>query len=197
MKIRNHPPSFLIIGIALLALSGCSSRGYRPVAVVPPPPLPSPPALVQDLPLRNVTLPTVLTGLRQPRFDVVEEIIEKAEASFEKGTKDYHAGHLGVAKKEFNAAIEGILQAPVNLRDDRRLSKTFDSLVDRIHAYELEALRQGDGFTEPAYQPAPLDELQSLTFPDNPAAPGTRPSGCRQYRFRYSPGRERPGSEFH
>ena len=99
----------------------------------------------------------------------MEEIIEKAESSFENGAKDYHAGHLGVAKKEFNAAIEGILQAPVNLRADRRLSKTFDSLVDRIHSYELEALREGDGFTEPAYQPAPLDELQSLTFPDNPA----------------------------
>jgi membrane-bound lytic murein transglycosylase D len=95
--------------------------------------------------------------------------MEKAEASFEKGAADYHSGHLGVAKDEFNAALDVILQAPVNLQSDRRLSKTFESLVDRIHSYELQALREGDGFTEPAYQPAPLDELQSLTFPDNPA----------------------------
>jgi len=53
------------------------------------------------------------------------------------------------------------------LREDRRLQKTFDSLVDRIYAYELEALKQGDGFAESGYQSAPLDELQSLSVPED------------------------------
>lgn len=140
------------------------------MAVVPPPPLPpSPPSLtVQSLPLKPVTLPSVLSGIRQPRFDPVEDIIEKAETWFAAGKKDYRAGHLEIAKKEFNTAIDGILQAPVSMKEERRLAKAFDSLIDRIHSYELEALQQGDGFAEPKYQPAPLDELQKLTFPDNP-----------------------------
>ncbi len=72
-----------------------------------------------------------------------------------------------MAKEEFNDAISAILTAPASLRDDRRLRKTFDSLVDRIHAYELEALKQGDGFAESGYQPAPLDEFQSLSVPED------------------------------
>jgi membrane-bound lytic murein transglycosylase D len=141
------------------------------VAVVPPAPMPLAPAslIVQSLPLRPVPIPAELSGLRQPRFDQIADIIEKAEASFEAGRRDYRAGHLEVAKSEFNAAIDSILQGPVSMQEDRRLAKEFDSLVDRIHAYELQALRQGDGFTDPTkYQPAPLDELQALTFPDNP-----------------------------
>ena len=149
--------------------SGCSTRGYK-VAVAPLPPRPSvpPPPTLQPLALRPVEIPAVITGFHQPQFDPVEETIEKAEASYEKGKADYRAGHLEMAKKEFNAAIDGILQGPIAMREDRRLARTFDSLVDRVHAYELQALRQGDGFTEPSYLPAPLDELQTLTFPDNP-----------------------------
>ena len=169
MKIKSHFPSFVTVAAGMLLVSGCATRGYSPAAMAPPPlPTPLPVLVVQGLPIQHVKLPTVLTTLRQPKFDGVEDIIEKAETAFDKGRKDYRAGHLSTAKEEFNTAIEGILQAPGNLREDSRLSKTFDSLVDRIHAYELEALRQGDGFTQPLYQPAPLDELQSLTFPDNP-----------------------------
>ena len=178
MKSKNHRSPLvlvIIIGIALLLISGCSTREYRPVAgVLPPPPpttplpIPQPVLVVEKLPLRSVTLPSILIGFRQPTFDIVEQIIVKAEESYEKGRKDYRSGHLAEAKEEFNFAIEGILQAPISLRQDKRLSKTFDSLVDRINSYEMEALRRGDGFTEPVYQPAPLDELESLTFPDNP-----------------------------
>ena len=102
----------------------------------------------------------------EPRFDPVEDLILDAEASFARGEKNYNEGHLEMAKAAFNEAISAILLASPSLREDRRLQKTFDSLVDRIHAYELEALKQGDGFAESAYQPAPLDEFQSLSVPE-------------------------------
>jgi membrane-bound lytic murein transglycosylase D len=103
----------------------------------------------------------------EPRFDPVEDVILAAQAAFERGEKNYHTGHLEMAKQEFNDAIAAILLAPPSLREDKRLQKAFDALVDRIHAYELEALKQGDGFAESTYQPAPLDELQSLTLPED------------------------------
>ena len=105
----------------------------------------------------------------EPRFDPVADLVMRAQAAFERGEKSYNAGHLEMAKGEFNTAIATILQASPELREDKRIRKSFDTLVDRIHAFELEALKQGDGFTEPSYQPAPLDELQSLTVPENPA----------------------------
>ena len=102
----------------------------------------------------------------EPQFDPVEELILKVEASFANGEKEYKEGHLEEAKAAFNEATSAILLATDLLREDRRLQKTFDSLVDRIHAYELEALKQGDGFAESTYQPAALDELESLSVPE-------------------------------
>src|SRR6266446_10108938 len=126
MRKRNlHPRSvFLLTGIALLLIgSGCATRGYK-VAVAPPPPKPSvpPPPALQTLALQPVQIPSVLIGNPQPQFDLVQEIIEKAEASFEKGRADYRAGHLEMAKTEFNSAIDGILQGPIPMQEDRRLA---------------------------------------------------------------------------
>ncbi len=168
MQIRKRF-SLLTLAMTLLLAAACSSRGPQPVAVAPPPPPPppEPPSVSQTLPLRSSTLPSFLGITPEPRFDPVEELIRDAEGAFTRGEKDYQEGHLEMAKEEFNDAISAILTAPASLRDDRRLRKTFDSLVDRIHAYELEALKQGDGFAESGYQPAPLDEFQSLSVPED------------------------------
>ena len=133
-----------------------------PVVAVPPPPAPT-----ANLPLR-LALPSSLVVIPEPRFDPIEAVMEQAEAGFSSGEKDYRTGHLERAKKEFDAALTAILQSPVSPQENKKLQKTFDTLVDRIHVYELEALEQGDGFAELAYEAAPLDELQSLTFPEDP-----------------------------
>ncbi|HEX6973954.1 MAG TPA: LysM peptidoglycan-binding domain-containing protein, partial [Vicinamibacterales bacterium] len=54
----------------------------------------------------------------------------------------------------------------------------FDRLVDRISAYEVTALAEGDGFTEKKYDQASLDELLDIaTFAPKPVAvPDTRES---------------------
>ena len=173
MRFRNHLSclrlALLTLGIASILSFGCSTRAPRQVAVAPPPPPPppTPPAVTETLPLRPATIPSFLGVIPEPRFDPVEELILKVEAAFARGEKDYREGHLEMAKAAFNEATSAILMAPPSLRQDRRLQKTFDSLVDRIYAYEIEALKQGDGFAESDYQPAPLDELQSLSVPED------------------------------
>ena len=48
-----------------------------------------------------------------------------------------------------------------------RLREHFDRLVDRINAYEVTALAQGDGFAEKKYEPASIDELLKIaTLPE-------------------------------
>lgn len=106
----------------------------------------------------------------QPRFDPVLDVIQTAEAAFERGRKSYQAGHLETAKDEFNVAVNTLLLAPITPREDRRLMNTFESLVQRIHEHEMAALRAGDGFAEPGFIPAPIDELQALTFQDDEQA---------------------------
>ena len=166
MKSKSYFLLSLCIGCVFLINVGCSSRGHRPVAVVPVAAVPPPPAPTANLPLR-LAFPSSLIVIPEPRFDPIEAVMEQAEADFARGENDYRTGHLVRAKKEFDAALTAILQSPVSPQENKKLQKTFDMLVDRIHVYELEALEQGDGFAEPAYEPAPLDELQSLTFPED------------------------------
>jgi membrane-bound lytic murein transglycosylase D len=104
----------------------------------------------------------------QPDFDPIQDVIDKAENSFRAGEQAYADGHLEMAKQAFNESINTILLAPVKPSEDPHLQRAFDSLVERINRYEMRALQQGDGFAEPPYQPSPLDELQTLTFPDDP-----------------------------
>src|SRR5204863_1230403 len=61
-------------------------------------------------------------------------------------------------------------------RTEPRIREHFDRLVDRISAYEVKALAQGDGFTEKQYEPASIYELLavSATLSPAPATPETQ-----------------------
>ena len=167
MMVRNHPWIFAA-ALALVSAAGCSTRSHQPVAQLPPAPRPTVPEPPSQVPSYRLPAPPDLALIGKPKFDPVQDVIETAEAGFGRGQKAYQTGHLETAKQEFNAALATILQSPISASEDKRLQKEFDSLVDRIHSYEVEALRQGDGFAEPPYQRAPLDDLQALTFPENP-----------------------------
>ncbi len=152
----------------LLTVSCSSVRQRRSLALVPPAPQPAVPELPSGVPAYRTPISSVLPLSLQPDFDPVQDVIDKAENSFREGERAYADGHLEMAKQAFNESIDTILLAPVRPSEDRRLQRAFDSLVDRINHYEMQALKEGDGFAEPPYQPSPLDELQTLTFPDDP-----------------------------
>lgn len=105
-----------------------------------------------------------------PVPDPVVTLINSSQRHFEAGQKELEAGHVEGAKVEFNRALEVLLESPYGARTEPRLREQFDRLVDRISAYELKALSQGDGFAEKRYEPASIDELlaMSATF-DKPA----------------------------
>ena len=60
-----------------------------------------------------------------------------------------------------------LLESPYGARTEARMREHFDRLIDRINAYEVTALAQGDGFTEKKYEAAPIDEIlkNATTFP--------------------------------
>ena len=152
----------------LLTVSCSSARQRRSLALAPPPPQPLGPELAVGVPAYRTPISSALPLPLQPDFDPIQDVIDKAENSFREGERAYADGHLEMAKQAFNQSIDTILLAPVKPSEDRRLQRAFDSLVERINRYEMQALQQGDGFREPPYQPSPLDELQTLTFPDDP-----------------------------
>ncbi len=98
----------------------------------------------------------------------MEKLITRSQAAYQAGVEAYRSGHLERARREFDRAVDLILGASAELRSDPRLDSTLGKLIDQIHAFELVALKQGDGFTERAPVPAPVDEIAELTFPSDP-----------------------------
>jgi membrane-bound lytic murein transglycosylase D len=95
--------------------------------------------------------------------DPVLTLIAESEQHFEAGQRELEQGHVGGAKLEFDRAVNVLLESPYGGRTEPRIREHFDRLVDRISAYEVKALAEGDGFTEKKYEPASIDELLAMS----------------------------------
>lgn len=111
----------------------------------------------------------------KPANEPVAALITESERLFANGERELKLGHLDQARIEFDRAIDVLLESPLGARSDPRLRQHFDRLVDRINAYEVAALAEGDGFTEKKYDKATIDELLAIaTFPKPEPEPATR-----------------------
>ncbi len=150
--------------ICALALSSAACAAHAP-ATVARPVAQTPVAVAEPAP---APLPA------RPPSDPVVDLIAVSTRHFEAGQKELQDGHLERAKTEFNRALDVLLESPFGARTEPRIREHFDRLVERISAYEVTALSQGDGFTEKKYEPASIDELLAIsTFPPAPSSPET------------------------
>ena len=98
-----------------------------------------------------------------PVTDPVLDLIAASEHHFEAGQSELGLGHFEAAKREFDKAVSILMESPYGGRTEPRIREHFDRLVDRISAYEVRALAEGDGFTEKQYEPASIDELLAMS----------------------------------
>src|SRR5687768_13750842 len=98
--------------------------------------------------------------------DPVGLVIVETRMGFERGEELYKAGYLKRAKEEFDAAVDLLLNSANLYPANPRLEKELDDVIAKIHALELAALRNGDGFTDQNEEHAAIDDLQNVqTFP--------------------------------
>ncbi|MEQ1759918.1 MAG: LysM peptidoglycan-binding domain-containing protein [Vicinamibacterales bacterium] len=129
-------------------------------------PATTPVQAAQPAPPVAVAPPPVVAPVR----DLVAELIAASSVHFAAGQRELQLGHLDSAKVSFNKALETLLDSPTGARGEPRIREQFDMLVERISAYEVMALAQGDGFTEKKSEPAAIDALLAeTTFADPPA----------------------------
>src|SRR5580704_16629618 len=100
--------------------------------------------------------------------DPVAQLIAQVENEYQVGQDNYKAGHLEAAKENFDRAFNLLLGSSVDLRSDERLEQELDRVLDGTNGFELQALQEGDGFTEQKSEPAPIDEANEVTFPVDP-----------------------------
>ena len=131
----------------LCVLAAACGVNPKPQAKATPPPAPA------------VTVPAQVAAPPKAFSDPVATLIAASQKHFETGERELKAGHLEQARQEFDQAVGVLLESPYGARTDARMREHFDRLIDRVNAYEVTALAQGDGFTEKKYEAAPIDEL--------------------------------------
>jgi membrane-bound lytic murein transglycosylase D len=164
------------LAVSLGLLAGCEDSAKRPVQAHAPAITPQAvttakiqlqqtPPTVGVLPLGTLRKVPVLVEAPQSAID---HLIAKVEAKFASGEQNYKAGHLEAARKDFDDAVDLILESGYDPGSDRRLNELFHRVVDTTYTYELQAFRAGDGFQEAPAVPAPIDEVAEMTFPVDP-----------------------------
>jgi len=168
----NSKGSLSILAVALmLSLMGCEDSARKPVQVRPPEiPAAAAPALEPPPPDAGRAQAPVLP-LQSPNG--VEVLLKKVEAAFQAGEQSYKAGHLVKARREFDQALDWLLSSGFDLQADARLEQLYDRIVDTVHAYEMAAFREGDGFSEQKADPASIEEIAEMNVP-SPESVGPR-----------------------
>ncbi|MEO6235786.1 MAG: LysM peptidoglycan-binding domain-containing protein [Vicinamibacterales bacterium] len=145
-----------------VALTACGGHAKPQVTAAP---APRPAAITPQVPVAS-----------KPAPDPIATLIATSQRHFEAGERELKAGHLDKARDAFDRAVEVLLESPYGARTEARMREHFDRLIDRVNAYEITALAQGDGFTEKRYEAAPIDEIlkNATTFPAPTADAATK-----------------------
>ena len=151
--------------VASLLTAGCETTQLKKAALLP---AHSTISEVTDPVAQQADPPPKIQQAANPAPDPAEALIAKAEKEYAAGQANYQAGHLEAAKTNFDQAFNTLLSSDLDIRNDERLDREFDKIVEAVHELELAALKQGDGFTEQRSEPAPIDEANDITFPVDP-----------------------------
>jgi len=155
------------VAIFLSLLTGCETDAPKKQAILPV--QANAPEIAPAVAQQSKQPPKIQeTPKPKPQTDPVEALIGEVEKLYAAGQTDYQAGHLEAAKADFDQAFNKLLSSNLDVRNNDRLQQEFDKLIDAVHDLEMAALKQGDGFTEPRSEPAPIDEANSVTFPVDP-----------------------------
>ncbi|MDR3736648.1 MAG: lytic transglycosylase, partial [Acidobacteriaceae bacterium] len=142
----------------MLLLTGCpSEQTVQPPAQAQAPTLATPAAAPSAIAFNA----QAVTAQRNQR------LIDQVERSYRSGVENYRAGRLDAARQDFDFAVDKLLTSGYDLKGDPQLADEFDHIVDAVNALEMDALKQGNGFS-PKVEASPLEEAGNLTFSANP-----------------------------
>lgn len=95
----------------------------------------------------------------------IANLIQQVDRSYRSGVQNYRAGNLDAARNDFDHAVDLMLTSGLDIKADPTLSDEFERTVDAVNALEMDALKQGNGFS-PKQEETPLEAVNDLTFSD-------------------------------
>ena len=97
----------------------------------------------------------------------VKALIQQVDDAYAAGQSDYKKGDLLAARRDFDHAVDLMLTSGIDIKSTPELQDEFDRIVDQINGLEMEALRQGNGFT-PKTEDTPAEAAEEVTFVVDP-----------------------------
>jgi peptidoglycan lytic transglycosylase D len=170
--MKQRATIWALLAAGTLVFAGCEESAKQQTKARPPAKTPVPasaraqaPEFVREkLPFPDV--PTAFAYLNGDTRPAVDILIEKVQAKFDAGQKEYKAGNLQAARVDFDRAVDLILTSGFQVDFDPRLSELFDQIGETLHTYEQTAQAGNEAEEEEnPGTPAPMDELAELTLP--------------------------------
>lgn len=108
-----------------------------------------------------------------PHSPETDERLKRADAHLNAGRQMYFEGDLDGARREFDAAVDTLLNASENAPDHARIERRLDEICDLIYRFDIEKLGAGQTQQDAVvFDKAPIDEISHMTFPvDEKLAP--------------------------
>ncbi len=131
-----------------------------------PPDIAEPPALEPRLMVRDI--PNTVPGMQSSGATRRAEMLAReADWHFQSGRRFYQEGDEKSARREFDRAIDLLLNAPDTPAFRAVLDSKLDDLVEAVHRLDLAGLGAAD-LDEPSFEKPPLEDIPQLTFPVDP-----------------------------
>jgi membrane-bound lytic murein transglycosylase D len=170
----------------LLTLSACACTVFlagcpedtTPIAVKTPANATAPalPGTTANKPIAANNKPIATTAQAQtppPTAAQVEQsrkvaaLIQQVDSHYKSGVQNYQNNQLDAARLDFDFAVDLMLTSGIDIQADPTLNDEFERTVNAVNSLEMDALKQGNGFS-PKTEQAPIDAVGDVTFPTNP-----------------------------
>jgi peptidoglycan lytic transglycosylase D len=172
VQMRQRLSLAAVTLVLAAGLLGCEDAGKK--AVQAGVPALKPGTAAQQAPVELALLPIVnpphrhYVRLLPPVPPGKDYLVQKVKEKFASGEQNFKAGHREAARRDFDDAVDWMLESGYDPNSDPKLSELFHRVVDTVYAYELQAFRAGDSFSEAPAVPAAIDEVAEITVPADP-----------------------------
>ena len=102
------------------------------------------------------------------RLAEIETRLRRAEERFEAGKKAYRDGQQAEARRQFNGAVDLLLEAPSDGIGRPRLERRLEEMVESIYRYDVEGLGAATSPDQFVFDSSPRERLLDMTFPLDP-----------------------------